>query len=100
MTERVVFARQLDVWRKLLPTEIDRPFTARCERTAGRQVRQVRWQSRDLIEPALLVGGITHRTEQASSVRIAWPFEEFVGRRLFEHLADPPRSYVVGQAGG
>src|SRR5438874_938522 len=72
---------------------------ARRERTPWRQARQVRRQSRNLIETSLLSQRVGHRTQKSARVRIAGSREKLGGRRLLKHFAGVHHDDVIGHAG-
>ena len=94
-----MLGRQLNVGRKFAPANVLGAFTSRRKRTARWQVRQIRRQPGNLIELALLIRRIGHRSQKAARVRIARSLEQLGGRRLFEDLAGVHHDDVIGHAG-
>src|SRR5687767_3957733 len=99
MAERVVIARELNERGKLTRTDFFRAFTARRERTPGRQMRQVRRLTRDLIELSLFRSRIGNRTQQTARVGIAWTIKQLAGWRLLKNLSGVHHYNVIGHPG-
>ena len=99
MTKRVMIARELNKRWKLPRTDIFGAFTARRERTSGRQMRQVRRLTRNLIELALFRSRIGNGTQQPARVGIARTLKQLGGGRLLENLAGIHHDNVIGHAG-
>src|SRR2546423_1176497 len=79
MTERVMIASQLDQRRKLACTNLFSTFAAGREWTTGRQTREIRGLSRNLIELAMFSRRIGNGTKQPTRVWVAGPLEKFAG---------------------
>src|SRR5687767_2292770 len=99
MAERVVIACELYERRKLARTNFFRAFTARRERTPGRQMRQVRRLTRDLIELSLFRSRIRNGTQQTARVGIAGAIKQLAGWRLLENFSGVHHYNVIGHAG-
>src|SRR2546423_1316146 len=99
MTERMMIASQLNKRRKLTRTNLFSALTARRERTAGRQTREIRRLSRNLIELALFSGWVGDGTQQPAGVGIAGALKKFASGRLLENFSRVHHNDVISHPG-
>ena len=99
MTERLMIPSQLDQRWKLARTNLFSASAARREWTTGRQTRQIRGLSRNLIELAVFSRRIGNGTQQPARVWISGPLKKFTSGCLLENFSGIHHNHVISHPG-
>src|ERR1044072_6264091 len=98
MAQREMLETHLNERRKLPAAKILGAIAARRKGTTARELGDIRRQTRNLVEIALLLQRIRNRTKQTSRVRIYRKRKQLTRRRLFKNLSGVHDDQVIGHA--